>query len=134
MKKITVLMTLLLVATLAACGGITYPVEYDDGTVVTVEEINNSYIVSVEVNGFAAVPIEADLTITANGNVTAFVVTRHMETASWGKDVIEGDYITELLANQDSLNSVDAVSGSTATSDALKDAIRVAKAHIDAIR
>ncbi len=134
MRKITVLMALLLVAALAACGGITYPVEYDNGTVVAVVETDGGYIVSVEVQGFAGVPIEADLTITAEGNVTAFVVTSHMETAGWGKDVIDGDYITQLLANQNSLGSVDAVSGSTATSDGLKNAIRVAKEHIDVIR
>ena len=134
MKRLFVLSSLVIIFALAACGGVTYPVEYDNGTVVATEESNGTYVVSVEVKGFAGVPIEAQLTVSASGNVTAFEVTHHMETAGWGKDVIEGDYIASLLANQNNLDGVDAEAGSTATSDGLKNAIRVAKEHVASLQ
>ena len=135
MRKALFLFALMLSLTLVACGGgVSYPYEYDNGTVTSVETSGDNTIMHIEVDGYAPVPIKVKITLNAAGTITAFEVTEHMETFVPGGQLINNeDFINSLIANQTNLSAVDIVAGATLTAEALIDAVEVALTHFDKI-
>ena len=69
----------------------------------------------------------AEVTIDTNGDITAIDVLSHTETDGLGKDVIDaGTLVQAIITGQDNIDGVDAVAGSTLTSNALKNIARAA--------
>jgi len=73
--------------------------------------------------------METYVTIGADGKITAITVRDHQETAELGGKLTEegSDFIQALLAGQDDVEKVDAVSGATLTSQAMKKAVTFAQ-------
>lgn len=88
----------------------------------------------IEVSGYAPVPIKTKITLNASGEVTAFEVTEHMETTVPGGQLINGDFIDTIVANQNNLGTVDIPAGATLTAQALIDALQIALDHFDKIK
>ncbi len=92
-----------------------------EGVVDTTVDGDNT-IYTVEVNGLEKITVK--VTVDALGTIVEMVVTDHSETASLGGAVIEGAYIQGIIDGQDNLDGIDAVAGSTLTSNALVEAAR----------
>lgn len=81
-------------------------------------------VIGVRVYGMHEMTVS--VTIDSSGEVTSLVVVSHTETEGLGKAVIEGDFIASIISGQSDLTGVDAVAGSTITSDALIEAAQAA--------
>ena len=81
-------------------------------------------VVTIKTKGMYDITVS--VTIDDQGSVTAVTVLDHQETDGLGKAVIEGDFIQSIIDGQDDLDSIDAVAGSTLTSDALVNAVKKA--------
>lgn len=94
-------------------------------TEVEEEVVGEDSIYTVTAKGLTN--ITAEVTIDADGLVTSIVVTEHSETPEIGGVVIEdAAFIQSLIDNQTDLSMVDAVSGATLTTDALKEIVQEA--------
>lgn len=141
MKKILVMM-FFLVFSLSACGSneseVEYPVDDYFNASITSATIDGDTVEMVIVAGGFAGDITIEVTV-SNGDITAFTVTDHTESAEWGKIVIdEGALITAIIGSSsvsgisvDDYASIDAESSATAgtTVEALLDAASAAISH-----
>lgn len=83
--------------------------------------------VEVATQGYAG-EIETHITFDRAGKITAISVRDANETPDFGGKLTaeDSDFIKALIAGQDNLDGVDAVSGATGTSNALKNAVKFA--------
>ena len=105
--------------------------ELFEGVVTTTEKEDGTTVCEVVTQGFGG-EIETNVTFDANDRITAISVRDAQETDGVGGVLTadDSDYINALIAGQDDLDSVDAVSGATITSNALKQAVRYAQEAI----
>ena len=105
--------------------------ELFEGVVTRTENEDGSQVMEVVTQGYGG-EIETDITFDANGRITAIAVRDAQETDGVGGVLTAAgsDYINALIAGQDDLDAVDAVSGATMTSTALKKAVEYAKAAL----
>ena len=134
MKLKGLLLVLLLVFSLAACGedGVEYPQDYFNATITESSTSGDAVTFTVESTGFYDMVVEVTIT---NGEITAYSVKEHTESETYGGILIsEGDFIADLIdANGDLSNSeLDAYAGATATRDALVDVAKAALDHYNA--
>jgi hypothetical protein len=141
MKKIWIMM-FFLVFSLSACGSsepeVTYPVDDYFNASITSADVDGDTVDMVIVAGGFAGDITVEVTVTA-GEITAFAVTSHTESADWGKIVIdEGTLINAIIGsssvsglNVDDYADIDAEGSATAgtTAEALIDAASAAISH-----
>lgn len=97
-------------------------------TVVDAKVENSNHIITVRIMGYHEMLIEVELS--AEKELINLAVLEHTETAGFGKDVIEGDYISQLIS-ADNLDQVQIIAGSTKTSNALIDAIKTAIQYLN---
>ncbi len=81
------------------------------------------YCVEVQTHGFGG-PITMVVGVDLDGKVTGVAVTDHSETRNMGTQAMEKDYLDQYVGRSGTIrmsgsNSVDAVSGATATSKAI---------------
>lgn len=103
--------------------------ELFQGVVNVTENEDGSVVKEVVTQGYGG-EVETHVTLDAEGRVTAISVRDAQETDGIGA-VLTADgseYIAALIAGQDDLDAVDAVTGATVTSDALKQAVEFALA------
>lgn len=102
--------------------------ELFEGVVTTTENEDGTTVCEVVTQGFGG-EIETNVTFDANDRITAISVRDAQETDGVGGVLTadDSDYINALIAGQDDLDGVDAVSGATITSNALKQAVRYAQ-------
>ena len=107
------------------------PGELFEGVVARPENEDGSQVMEVVTQGYGG-EIETNITFDANGRITAIAVRDAQETDGVGGVLTAAgsDYINALIAGQDDLDAVDAVSGATMTSTALKKAVEYAKAAL----
>lgn len=105
--------------------------ELFEGVVTRTENEDGSQVMEVVTQGYGG-EIETNVTFDANGRITAIAVRDAQETDGVGGALTAAgsDYINALIAGQDDLDAVDAVSGATMTSTALKKAVEYAKAAL----
>lgn len=105
--------------------------ELFEGVVTRTENEDGSQVMEVVTQGYGG-EIETNVTFDANGRITAIAVRDAQETDGVGGVLTAAgsDYINALIAGQDDLDAVDAVSGATMTSTALKKAVEYAKAAL----
>lgn len=105
--------------------------ELFEGVVTRTENEDGSQVMEVVTQGYGG-EIETNVTFDANGRITAIAVHDAQETDGVGGVLTAdgSDYINALIAGQDDLDAVDAVSGATMTSTALKKAVEYAKAAL----
>lgn len=105
--------------------------ELFEGVVTRTENEDGSQVMEVVTQGYGG-EIETDITFDANGRITAIAVRDAQETDGVGGVLTAAgsDYINALIAGQDDLDAVDAVTGATMTSTALKKAVEYAKAAL----
>ena len=105
--------------------------ELFEGVVTRTENEDGSQVMEVVTQGYGG-EIETNITFDANGRITAIAVRDAQETDGVGGVLTAdgSDYINALIAGQDDLDAVDAVSGATMTSTALKKAVEYAKAAL----
>ena len=105
--------------------------ELFEGVVTTTENEDGTTVCEVVTQGFGG-EIETNVTFDANDRITAISVRDAQETDGVGGVLTadDSDYINALIAGQDDLDGVDAVSGATITSNALKQAVRYAQEAI----
>lgn len=97
---------------------------WDGEPTVTDAKIENSnHIITVRIMGYHEMLVEVELS--ADKNLVNLTVVEHTETANIGKDVIDGDFISQLI-NADQIDDVEIIAGATKTSQALIDAIKTA--------
>ena len=99
------------------------------GVVNVTENEDGSVVKEVVTQGYGG-EVETHVTLDAEGRVTAISVRDAQETDGIGA-VLTADgseYIAALIAGQDDLDAVDAVTDATVTSDALKQAVEFALA------
>lgn len=89
-------------------------------TIINIDKIGDNYIYEVSAKGWGL--ITAKVTIN-NGIVTTIDILNSSAETKWSA-IEREDYINKLMNGQSNLNNVDAVSGVTITSDALKEIIR----------
>ncbi len=96
--------------------------------VVTTGETENGKVYEVVTQGYGG-EIETNVTIDAEGKVTAIEVRDSNETADIGSVLTEdnSEFIQALIAGQDDVMAVEAVAGATVTSNALKEAVKYAQ-------
>lgn len=102
-----------------------------EGVVNTTANADGSTKVEVVTQGFGG-EIETNVTFGADGKITAIAVRDAQETDGIGA-VLTADgseYLAALVASQDDLSAVEAVSGATITSSALKTAVQYALAEM----
>lgn len=103
--------------------------ELFQGVVNVTENEDGSVVKEVVTQGYGG-EVETHVTLDAEGRVTAISVRDAQETDGIGA-VLTADgseYIAALIAGQDDLDAVDAVTDATVTSDALKQAVEFALA------
>ncbi len=102
--------------------------------VVTHTEVDGNKKVEVVTQGYGG-EIETHVTFDAEGNIVEIAVRDDNESGDYGaKLTVEGsDYINALIDGQADVASVDVVSGSTKTSDALKLAVQYAQDYISTL-
>ena len=103
--------------------------ELFQGVVNVTENEDGSVVKEVVTQGYGG-EVETHVTLDAEGRVTAISVRDAQETDGIGA-VLTADgseYIAALIAGQDDLDAVDAVTDATVTSDALKQAVQFALA------
>lgn len=105
--------------------------ELFEGVVTRTENEDGSQVMEVVTQGYGG-EIETNVTFDANGRITAIAVRDAQETDGVGGVLTAAgsDYINALIAGQDDLDAVDAVTGATMTSTALKKAVEYAKAAL----
>lgn len=102
-----------------------------EGVVNTTANADGSTKVEVVTQGFGG-EIETNVTFGADGRIAAIAVRDAQETDGIGA-VLTADgseYLSALVAGQDDLSAVEAVSGATITSNALKAAVEYALAEM----
>ena len=105
--------------------------ELFQGVVNVTENEDGSVVKEVVTQGYGG-EVETHVTLDAEGRVTAISVRDAQETDGIGA-VLTADgseYIAALIAGQDDLDAVDAVTDATVTSDALKQAVEIGRAHV----
>ena len=105
--------------------------ELFEGVVTTTENEDGTTVCEVVTQSFGG-EIETNVTFDANDRMTAISVRDAQETDGVGGVLTadESDDNNALIAGQDDLDGVDAVSGATITSNALKQAVRYAQEAI----
>lgn len=88
--------------------------------IINVEKSGDNYIYEMSAKGWGT--ITANVTIN-DGVVTSINIINSAAETKW-QEIEKNDYINELINGQSNLNNVDAVSGATVTSDALKEMIK----------
>lgn len=101
-----------------------------DGTPTVIESIesNGQYEVTVRVKGYHEMRVK--VIFDSSKTITSIVVLSHTETPSIGGVVIDGDFINDMIINQNNLSELDLTAGATMTAQGLIDAVIKAKAHI----
>ena len=92
------------------------------------------YCVEVQTHGFSG-PITMVVGVDLNGQVTGVAVTDHKETQSVGTNAMTPEALSRYIGKSGTIrtsgsNSVDAVSGATATSKAITDGVNRALAIV----
>ncbi len=92
------------------------------------------YCVEVQAHGFGGL-LTAVVGVSTNGEVTGIAVTDHRETESVGTDAMTEQYLSQYVGKSGTIrsegdNSVDAVSGATATSEAITACVNQALAIV----
>ena len=92
------------------------------------------YCVETQAYGFGG-PLTALVGVNTNGEVTGVVVTSHQETLQVGTKAMEPFYLSQYVGRSGTIrssgtNSIDAVSGATATSQAITDCVNQALAIV----
>ena len=92
------------------------------------------YCVEVQAHGFGGL-MTAVVGVSTNGEVTGVAVTSHQETEGVGTDAITPEYLAQYVGKSGTIrsagsNSVEAVSGATATSDAVMSCVNQALAIV----
>ncbi len=88
--------------------------------IINVEKSGDNYIYEMSAKGWGT--ITANVTIN-DGVVTSINIINSAAETKW-QEIEKNDYINKLINGQSNLNNVDAVSGATVTSDALKEMIK----------
>lgn len=102
---------------------------WDGEPTITDERIENSnHIITVRIMGYHEMLIEVELT--EDLELVGIDVLEHTETANIGQDVIDGDFISQLISADD-FSQVEIIAGATKTSQALIDAITTAINHLN---
>lgn len=101
--------------------------ELFQGVVNTTENEDGTVVKEVVTQGFGG-EIETHVTLDAEGKITAMSVRDAQETDGIGAVLTadDSDFLNALIAGQDDLDAVDAVTGATVTSNALKQAVQFA--------
>lgn len=101
--------------------------ELFQGVVNTTENEDGTVVKEVVTQGFGG-EIETNVTLDAEGKITAISVRDAQETDGIGAVLTDdgSDFLNALIAGQDDLDAVDAVAGATVTSNALKQAVQFA--------
>lgn len=101
--------------------------ELFQGVVNTTENEDGTVVKEVVTQGFGG-EIETNVTLDAEGKITAISVRDAQETDDIGAVLTAdgSDFLNALIAGQDDLDAVDAVAGATVTSNALKQAVQFA--------
>ena len=94
------------------------PTNNNNFNVISVE--NNIYTVSQKGRGGL---IKAEITFDGD-DIKNIKVIEHNETASYYKLIENKDYINTLIKNKNNIDNIDAVSGATISSNALKDMVK----------
>ena len=84
--------------------------------IINVEETDNLTVYKVSQKGFKGL-IEAKITI-EDDQITSVDITSQQE--SYWSEIEDKNYIENLIDNQDNIEDVDAISGATISSNALK--------------
>ena len=92
------------------------------------------YCVEVQANGFGGV-LTAVVGVNTNGEVTGVAVTDHRETVGVGTQATESGYLSQYTGRSGTIrpsgpNAVEAVSGATATSEAVTACVNQALAIV----
>ena len=92
------------------------------------------YCVEVQSHGFGGV-ITAVVGVNTNGEVTGVAITDHKETLNKGTLAMDSDYLSQYIGKSGTIrhegnNSVDAISGATATCEAITDCVNQALAIV----
>ena len=110
-----------------APGALSITAGYNDGGLV-------GYCVEVQANGFGGV-LTAVVGVNTNGEVTGVAVTDHRETVGVGTQATESGYLSQYTGRSGTIrpsgpNAVEAVSGATATSEAVTACVNQALAIV----
>ena len=96
----------------------------------SVETNGSQTIIVITAKGFASTLIKGTIVYDADqGKFTSFEVDEHNESDGWGKDLIDGNYLDEVLNNSD----VETRSEVTITSNALKTMVKLAEKYVDEV-
>ena len=92
------------------------------------------YCVEVQAYGFGG-PLTAVVGVNTNGEVTGVAITQHRETKGMGTDAMTDSHLSQYVGKSGTIrtqgnNSVDAVSGATATSEAITSCVNQALAIV----
>lgn len=106
-----------------AAGALSITAGYSDSGLV-------GYCIEVQSHGFGGL-LTAVVGVNTNGEVTGVAVTGHRETEGVGTDAMTRSYLLQYVGKSGTIrmegdNSVDAVSGATATSEAITDCVNQA--------
>ena len=106
-----------------APGALSITAGYNDSGLV-------GYCVEVQSHGFGGL-LTAVVGVDTNGEVTGVAITDHRETEGMGTEALTEEYLSQYVGKSGTIrdggsNSVDAVSGATATSDAVTDCVNQA--------
>ena len=110
-----------------AAGALSITAGYNDSGLV-------GYCVEVQANGFGGL-LTAVVGVNTNGEVTGVAVTSHRETEGVGTDAMTEEYLSQYVGKSGTIrssgnNAVDAVSGATATSQAVTACVNQALAIV----
>ena len=143
MKKIVFVMVLAIAMfTLAACGDdeveVEYPVDDYFNATVTGSEVDGD-TVKLMIDGQGFYEMRVEVTFEA-GEMTAFNVVEHQESADWGGNIIEaGELQASIVEHANNLNALDLApyieideeASATATVEALIDIASAAIEHFN---
>jgi len=96
----------------------------DKVTIVNIKEEGSKRIYSVTSKGWGL--IKADVEV--NQDINSIIVKDHTGETQWN-EIEKNNYIYEVINNQNNIDKLDAVSGSTYSSDALKNIVRKIKSE-----
>lgn len=115
-----------MVKIVAAAAGIDL---WDGETVVTdAKMVSGNHVLTVRTMGYNEMTVQVELT--PEKSLVSISVLEHTETSGFGLEVIEGDFISQIISSND-LSQIDTVSGVTQTSNALIESVEVALSYLD---
>lgn len=92
----------------------------DKVNIVEVKEDGNKKIYEVTSKGWGVIKANVEV---LNGKITSIIITDSKGETQWS-EIEKNNYIYQVISNQNNIDDLDAVSGSTITSNALKNIVR----------